>query len=323
MSFGMRCALFAAALLLAITPASAQDNWVTVKSADGSLQYDAPGELKTENYTDVDQGEPYHLTISTSMSQAALVMGMYTEYDNSFVSVDITTAATQFIKELKAQITGFSSKPYRRGPGDVLPGVFVSGTSADVECDLWVIGDGRRNYLLSICSQRGDSQAAVKQRIFDSLKITDVRTNADWTAVTDNGYHFLVPGKPKVDLNRKTGDRTYVGRDGGLLVLGGSTAVPPPPTAELENAVMDAAIQGFVEGNKTVLLSREAKPYQLPSGKTFPGIQFRTKDQLSSCTVRLVLGQGRAYVISACALQGFEVDAKIQRVMDSVVIDEK
>ncbi len=323
MSFGMRCALFAAALLLAIAPASAQDNWVTVKSADGSLQYDAPGELKSENYTDVDQGEAYRLTIFTSMSQPALVMGMYTEYDNTFVSVDITAAATEFMKELKAQITSQTPRPFRRGPGDVLPGMFVSGASADVECDLWVIGDGRRNYLLSACSQRGEGQTAVKKRIFDSLKITDVRTNADWTQVNDNGYHFLVPGKPKVDLNRQTGDRTYVGRDGGLLVLGGSTAVPPPPTTDLENVILDVAIDGFVEGNKTVLVSRETKPYQLPSGKNLPDILFRTKDQLTSCSVRLVLGQGHAYVLSACALHDFEVDAKIQRVMDSVAIDEK
>lgn len=324
MSFGMRCAMFATALLLAVAPAMADESWGTVRSMDGSLQYDAPGELKTEAYSDKDQGEPYRQTIFTSTSQAVLVMGMYTEYDSGFVSVDITTAGTEFMKELKATITGLASKPYRRGPGDALPGVFVSGVSNDVECDVWIIGDGRRTYSVAACSQRGDSQTAVKQRIFNSLKITDIRTNADWTLVNDGGYHFLVPGKkPKVEIDRKSGDHTYVGRDGGVLVIGGSTGMPDAPAPGMEDQLLDAAIAGFLEGNKMALVSREAKPYQLASGKSLPGILFRTKDQLTSCTVRLIFGQGRAYVLSACALQGFEVDAKIQRVMDSLVIDEK
>lgn len=326
MSFGMRCALFATALLLALAPAQAQESWATVRSSDGALQYEAPGTFKTETYTDADRGARYRQTVFTSTSETTVVMGMYTLYDDTFVAVDLNSVATEFMKELKAVITGYSLRPYRRGPGDAIPGVFVSGVTEGLECDLWVIGDGRFNYLLSACSQRGDSQTVVKQRILGSVKITDIRTDADWTKVDDdNGYHFQVPGKPKIELNRKTGDRMYVGRDGGILALAGSTSVPLPPAsnAAIDEALLDAAAAGFMDGNRMKLKSRELKPYTLPSGKIMPGILFRSSDQLTGCTVRMVLGQGRAYFIAGCVAQGYEAEAKVQRVMDSMVIDEK
>lgn len=325
MSFGMRCVLFATALLLAIAPAQADETWGTVRSADGSLQYEAPGELKTENYTDVDQGSPYSQTVFTSSSDTAVVMGMYTVYDDTFVAVDLNTIAAEFMKEIKATVTGFSLRPYRRGPGDSLPGVYATGETADLECEIWVIADGRLNYLMSVCTQRGDSRTALKQRVLNSVKITDIRTDADWTKVNDNGFHFVVPGKPKIEADRKSGTHTYLGRDGGIAAIGGSSYIPLPATSNqaLDEALLNAAAQGFMDGNKMILISRELRPYILPSGKALPSMLFRAKSHDTSCAVRVTIGQGRVYILSACAVEGFEADAKVQRVLDSMAIDEQ
>lgn len=145
-----------------------------------------------------------------------------------------------------------------------------------------------------------------------------------WVTVSaaDGALHYQSPVEPKITTSdAKDGDTPYtitlyVSTVPGLAVIGSYTIYH-------SNDVVvdpDLVVGGFIKGMKGDLISSSPAPYQRGPNDTLKGVLAVAKSGDTSCRLRVVVEDVRAYAVAACGLNGNDASADIDRVLGSISV---
>lgn len=165
-------------LCLALLPAPASAQWVTLTFDDAGFTALFPGQPQYSSNSMTDGSAPYevHNYIARSESGELLFMVGYTEYPADYVfdtAVELKADQDNFNRGIDAQLLTSRETTYVRASGDVLPALeFVSESpSINLVFKGIVILDGPKAYMAVAGNVRGIDAAADTDRMISSFRL--------------------------------------------------------------------------------------------------------------------------------------------------------
>jgi hypothetical protein len=300
---GLSVALLATAVM-GLQAADAKD-WVPVTTPDGAFRFEAPVAPVAESKTGSAGNHSYTLTTYTATDGGFVLVALAERFDTPTIAIKPNSVAERLMANLKQTIAVNESRPYRRGPHDVVPGVFLAGKSDAQACQVRAAADGSEAFVLMACSTGAASDAADISKAIASFTLVKPHSPATWLPVTHGlgALHFQAPPQPEVTTKNNAGvpQTIFFARDGGLFV-----AATYADAGDTDPVGLDKLTAGYVDGGKYTLMAKTAQPYAL-GGRVLPGNFLEVENAAMKCKTRLVVDYTKTYALAACVMAGYEI----------------
>lgn len=300
---GLSVALLATAVMA--SPAASAKPWVLVATPDDAFQFEAPVAPVAETKTGNAGNHSYTLTTYTATVGGFLVVALAERFDTPMIAIKPNTVAERLMVNLKQTIAVNEPRPYRRGPHDVVPGVFLAGKSDVQACQIRAAVDGSEAFVLMACSMGATTDTADMTKAIASFRLTKTHSPATWQAVTHGlgALHFQAPPQPEVTTKSNAGvpQTIFLARDGGLFV-----AATYADAGDTDPVGLTKLTAGYIDGGKYTLIAKTAQPYTA-SGRMLPGNLLEVENAAMKCKTRLVVDYAKTYALAACVMAGYEI----------------